>query len=293
MPATETAPLGAATQDLRFARAFRASRHLLQRARGRDCRQSLRGARVAPRRRVQPGILSTLRASRLFSVVDDALLTRLAEASRRTRLVRGDVLWRTGEPCTRLAVIASGLLKLCQPERGAGPCAILAIFGPRESVGDIAIACDIDYPADAIAASESVEVLCIEKRAVKDAVEHSARLAQALHRSIGEHMLQLRSKIRIMTAGPADRRLATLLFHLNERFGDELEDGTLAIPVVLSRVELASLVGTTVETTIRCMSRWQKSGILDTTSDGFVLRDAARLRCVIDGAEATAALAAE
>jgi CRP/FNR family transcriptional regulator len=41
----------------------------------------------------------------------------------------------------------------------------------------------------------------------------------------------------------------------------------------LSRQELADLTGTTIETTIRIMSRWQKEDVLHTEKDGFVVRD--------------------
>ena len=44
----------------------------------------------------------------------------------------------------------------------------------------------------------------------------------------------------------------------------------------LSRQELADLTGTTIETCIRIMSRWQKDEIVRTEKDGFVVvsRDA-------------------
>jgi CRP-like cAMP-binding protein len=96
-------------------------------------------------------------------------------------------------------------------------------------------------------------------------------LAQAINRSLVSHTVALRQKIRIMTAGPVERRLAALLMHLAERFGDESANGSITIPVVLSRSDLARLVGATIETTIRTMSRWQKAGVLSTTPQGFVI----------------------
>ena len=45
------------------------------------------------------------------------------------------------------------------------------------------------------------------------------------------------------------------------------------IPLVLSRQELADLFGTTVETAIRFMSRWGKSGIVSTEKEGFLVTD--------------------
>ena len=46
----------------------------------------------------------------------------------------------------------------------------------------------------------------------------------------------------------------------------------------LSRQEIADLVGTTIETAIRIMSRWQKDGLVETEKDGFLIRRIGDLR---------------
>jgi CRP-like cAMP-binding protein len=49
------------------------------------------------------------------------------------------------------------------------------------------------------------------------------------------------------------------------------------IPIALSRQEIADLVGTTVETAIRILSRWQKEGIVETEKKGFRIPDPSAL----------------
>jgi CRP/FNR family transcriptional regulator len=71
-----------------------------------------------------------------------------------------------------------------------------------------------------------------------------------------------------------------LLLTLAERFGDEQEGHGTLVPVVLSRGELSSLVGARVETVIRVLSRWQKQGLLETSREGFLLRDIGALAAV-------------
>ena len=48
----------------------------------------------------------------------------------------------------------------------------------------------------------------------------------------------------------------------------------------LSRQELADLTGTTIETCIRIMSRWNKDEVLLTERDGFVVLDRATLEAL-------------
>jgi CRP/FNR family transcriptional regulator len=47
----------------------------------------------------------------------------------------------------------------------------------------------------------------------------------------------------------------------------------LFIPLSLTRQELADLIGTTIETTIRVMSRWHKDDVIATERDGFLVLD--------------------
>lgn len=218
----------------------------------------------------QTSLERMLRGSKLLAGLDDALLSELARSTVRRSYARGDYLWHAGEPAAYFTIIVSGLVKICRPRR-EGASSILGLFGPRESVGDVAVVSRQSYPADAIAASEHAELLCIEKTAFLSVMDRDVSMLKAINRSLVDHSRALHEKIRIMTAGPVDRRLQTLLDHLAERFGDEQEGGALMVPIVLSRTEMASLVGATVETTIRVLSRWQKAGVLSTTNEGFVI----------------------
>ena len=74
-------------------------------------------------------------------------------------------------------------------------------------------------------------------------------------------------------------RAARLFLTLAERMGTPRGPGTF-IQLPLSRQELADLLGTTLETTIRLMSRWQKEGVVTTERDGFVVSDVKALRGV-------------
>jgi CRP-like cAMP-binding protein len=49
----------------------------------------------------------------------------------------------------------------------------------------------------------------------------------------------------------------------------------------LSRQELADLLGTTLETAIRLMSRWQKEGVVLTEKEGFTIPDLEALRAFV------------
>lgn len=223
-----------------------------------------------------------LRAFRLFAGVDEDVLADLAGRAHARSLRAGERLWRAGDRAEHFTLIRAGLLKIVRhvPD---GAEAIVGLFGPRESVGDAAVLGATAYPADAVAASDTASVLRVEAAPVLAAMTRRPSVAAAMNRALLDHTQALQEKVAVMSAGSVDQRLATLLLLLAERFGDVREDGVTVVPVRLSRQELSRLVGATVETTIRAMSRWQKASVVDTTAEGFVLRDAARLERVTRG----------
>jgi CRP-like cAMP-binding protein len=222
-------------------------------------------------------MVAALRRSKLFSSCDDETLSQLARGSVHRTFRRGETIFRAGETAVFLACIGTGLVKIvrrCDNKSDA----IVALFGPRETIGNLAVAAHGVYPVDAIATTSEVTLLCVNADAIHDLAQRSSCVTGAMSRSLVEHGQALHAKIAIMSAGSVQQRLIALLLHLLERFGDEDGSGAHFIPVALSRSDLASLVGATIETTIRAMSRWQKAGIVRTVKEGLCIPDPARLR---------------
>lgn len=233
---------------------------------------------------INPRIERVLAGSRLFSKLDPPTLSAVVAASALRSLARGDVLWNAGDTATHFTIVVSGLLKVVQtlPD---GTEAIVGLFGPRESVGDAAVVERGRYPAAARVASELGEVVRIEAAPVLARMETRADLARAINRALLDHTHALQEKIRVMSAGAVPKRLATLLLTLGERFGDEHDAGELVIPLAISRGELACLIGARVETTIRCIRQWEKAGVVETTDEGFTVKDVEALRAATRAAD--------
>ena len=160
----------------------------------------------------------------------------------------------------------------------AGNDIILEIFGPGGPLGAVAAYESRPYPASA-AALESASCLLIPRQQFFTLLEQHPSLVRGLLGSLSLRLVELTTRLAELTGGRVETKLARLFLKLADQLGRAERGGTF-IPLVLSRQELADLTGTTIETSIRIMSRWGKEDVLRTEKDGFVLVDRTELDTV-------------
>lgn len=208
-----------------------------------------------------------------------AAMERLAKSATTRTAERGDHLWRTGDIPIALTVVRSGLVKIVKlgPQ---GKKTICGLFGAPDTLGDAPVLQGTPYPADAIVATPEVQRVDIPRDELLALAAAEPQLGLSLARSVQQKLDTLMAKIDILSAGSVEARLATLLVQLEERFGDEFDDGTVKVPVMLTRQELADLVSTSFETAIRAMTKWEREGVVETTQHGFDIRNRDALRAI-------------
>jgi CRP/FNR family transcriptional regulator len=218
-----------------------------------------------------------LARTRALAGIDPEALAQLTRCAITRVFGRGDNIWHAGDAPRGLVVVAQGLVKVVRPAP-KGRSTICGIFGPGESIGDVAFVRNIPYPADAVAATDTVSVIEAPGDALRRCLERQPELGMSLACGMADKLSVLHGKIDVLSAGTVEARLATLILELYEKLGDDFEDGSSHVPLALSRRELADLVATTLETTIRTMSRWEREGVVATLSDGFRIDDLNQLR---------------
>ncbi len=218
-------------------------------------------ARSPSRTRDAPRWLPALAAWPPYASLPPELGAALAQAAAVREFKRGQAVWREGEPATHFYLILRGLVKIVHPTAGGGE-PIVGIFGQGDSIGDSAVVQRSTYPADALASSHAATLLQLESAPLLRALEAIPATGQAMQRVLLGHTRELREKINITSAGSVPQRLAALLLYLARRFGSAPPAGPWTMPLAISRAELAALAGTTVETTIRTLSRWHRQGLV-------------------------------
>lgn len=234
---------------------------------------------------MKPSSPRPLRGVHWFKTIDDSILAELAEVASFTEYEEGEYLWRAGDKASSFVFISRGLVQVVKSSN-RGEESTLGLFGPGEGVGNVAAMEAGNYPAGAIAASSPLIVIKIQGPAMLELIRKHHSMLSAGNRQLIEHTRTLRVKIDVLTAGSVSARLALLLLHLAERFGDEGPDGVVSIPIPLSRGSLARLVGAREETVIRAMSVWRQDGCVSTDASGFTLRGVEALKLLVGESEA-------
>lgn len=220
-----------------------------------------------------------LRESPLYVRLSEADRRRLAEVARVRRFARGEALFGEGDPSDHLFNVVAGRVKIVKMLPG-GREMILELLGAGDPVGAIAVYEERPYPASAVAL-EDVVCVVVRREALFALLESCPTLARGLLAGLSLRLVQLTQRVGELAGGRVETRFAQLFLKLADRLGQRRADGVF-IPLALSRQDLADLAGTTIETSIRVMSRWGKDGVVRTEKDGFLVEDAEAFRRLVE-----------
>ena len=226
-------------------------------------------------------IRTALRTLPMFRGLGDDVHRQLSAIATIRDYRRGDFLWREGDDSEWLTLIVKGRVKIVR--ESAGGDVILEIFTEGEPVGSIAVYNYMPYPASAVAL-EDVAIFALPRRDYFELLDRQPEFARGIIRELTKLNVALTRKLTEARGQRVDVRVAQLFLALSTRMGKEVEGG-IDIPLQLSRQEIADLVGTTVESAIRVMSRWGRENLVVTRERGFFIPSRWKLAAVVESSE--------
>jgi len=209
-----------------------------------------------------------LRRLSFFRRLSPELRARVAAVAHIKSHGRGELIFAEGDPAHAFMAIVAGRVKVFK-STPAGKEIILEIFGAGDPLGAVAVYEKVPFMASALAL-EPTEILTIDERAFFQLLEEDPAFVRGLLSGLTIRLAELTRRLAEMTGARVEARFARLFLKLGDQIGRK-DRGGLFVPMPLSRQELADLTGTTIETAIRIMSRWQKEDVLHTEKEGFVL----------------------
>jgi CRP-like cAMP-binding protein len=161
-----------------------------------------------------------------------------------------------------------------------GKEAVLAVLGPGEVLGEMAILEDKERSADATAL-EACELLVLLKRDFIPFLERNPAIAIRLLRILCERVRRTSALIEDRTFLSLPARLAKTLLDLADGSGRETDAGT-RIDFKMSQKNFGALLGASRESVNKQLHAWQAEGLLTIGRGYVVLARADDLARVID-----------
>lgn len=222
--------------------------------------------------------LEILSRARCFRGLPARCLDALAEIARPRRFRKGDEILGLGEEARSLYLVVGGRVKMSKPLRN-GRSLVLALFNPGDLFGAAAALAGGRCDA-AMIALDSVVCLELPRGQVFELFERRPELVSELLPALTRQMVECSNCIVELSCFRVEKRFAQLLVKFADSVGVSDGGGGTLVPIPLSRQELADMAGTTIETSIRIMSRWSKERVVETRGDGFLIRDRSALEAL-------------
>jgi len=186
---------------------------------------------------------------------------------------KGDI-FSEGDPPEWFYVVAKGKVKITKLSH-EGKEIILEIISPHDIFGGVAVLRNFPYPANAVA-MEDTEVIKISRKNLMRLVDRFPNLMYCIALQLGDRMKSSYDSLKNIALERVEARIAALLLKLSNKIGVETAKGVL-IDMRLTKQDVADMVGTTVETSIRTFSKFKKEGLVADTDGKIIIMDRKRL----------------
>ncbi|MEO7000622.1 MAG: Crp/Fnr family transcriptional regulator [Ktedonobacterales bacterium] len=180
----------------------------------------------------------------LFATLDAEEVRELAKTMRRRAFRAGEVIFHRDDPGQVLYIIHEGKVRIyiTSPE---GQEVALAVFGPNDSFGEMALLDGQPRSASAIAL-DAVDTYTLQRNDFVNVVIHHPRIAVQVMSVLSRRLRQTDAMIEDLLFLDVHGRVAKKLLELADLHGIRTPEGIL-IDMRLTQSDLASLVGASRE----------------------------------------------
>jgi CRP/FNR family transcriptional regulator len=211
----------------------------------------------------------------IFNTLSDSDVKEVRKYLVTENYRKKELIFTEGDPPDWLYIVAEGKVKITRISH-EGKEIILEIIPPMDIFGAVAVLRGFPYPANAVA-MEDTQVVKISRGNLMAVMDRFPSAMYCMVQSLGDRIRGSHDTLKSIALEKVGSRIASLLIKLSEQTGKETPGG-LAIDLRLTKQDIAEMVGTTVETAIRTMSRLKKQGVIAERAGKIIIKDPERLR---------------
>lgn len=163
------------------------------------------------------------------------------------------------DPTDHLYLLLHGMVKIMKITRD-GKEVILEIKVPGEMFCCAAVLDNRPYPETAQAIG-NVSIMRISRRDLLKVIDEHPSLQMEFARYANEQLKEAHEMFMHIASETVENRIAAILLRLSEKTGIENAD-YIKIDMPLTKQDIADMIGSSAETCMRTLSRFQKDGLI-------------------------------
>lgn len=211
----------------------------------------------------------------IFNTLSSADLRETERYVSYAKFRKRQTIFSEGDPSEWLCIVLEGKVKITKVSQ-EGKEIILELIQPGDFFGGLAVIRGFPYPANAVAMEET-EVVKISRSRLMALLDRFPNIMYCMVQNLGDRMRGVHESMKNIALEKVSSRIAALLLKLSEQTGRRTPEG-IAIELKLTKQDIAEMVGTTVETAIRVMSRLKKSGLIAERGGKILIKDPEKLK---------------
>lgn len=205
-------------------------------------------------------------------------LKAVSDSKIAKKVKKGEVLFDEGEKLNGVYCVRGGVSKLAKLSSN-GKDQIVKLASKGEVLGERSVIAEESSNLSATAVSD-MEVCFIPKEAIVSTLHKNPDFTFEVLRHMAHDLREADDVIVNMSQKSVKQRIAEALLYMKNNFGEDSE-GYLAL--ILSREDIANVVGTATESCIRILSEFRKMGLIRTSGKRMAIVEERKLQDLVDG----------
>lgn len=214
--------------------------------------------------------LSMLRQIPLFSELDDAALSALAQRLQTQTFQKDTTVVSETDEGSTLYIISKGQVKISRLSE-SGKEVILAILGEGDFFGEMSLLDGLARSANVITLIES-ELFVLHRETFLELISANPKIAIDLLKELALRLRKSDAQIKSLSLFDATGRVATTLIQIAEDTGT-IKDGVVQIQNLPSQRDLANIAGTSRETISRILNAFTENGSITKKKGSIFIND--------------------
>lgn len=214
--------------------------------------------------------ICSLKTYELFKDLNEEELDQLGRGSIPTTVPKREYIFTPDEPSNQIYMLKSGRVRISRLSE-TGKHFTLVILEPGDIFGESALF-DDEPRRNFAEALDDAQICMIDKREFEKVAMSNPSVSLKIAQIVEHRLTEAQEQIENLVFYDVQTRLARLLLKLADIHGERVENG-VQIGIKLTHEDIASLIGSTRETTSKILNEFKAQGWIDVKKRQIILLD--------------------